>query len=187
MLNNLATTTTLTLNLSGDPTPGDVVTFGSIASGGSGYTTATGVATTSSGSGTGLTVDITAVSGIITAVAINNDGSGYVATETITITNANASGIKTTGNVGAADASRTAGTYTIGASDYISQASGSAATFSIVVDGSGAATITITDDGTGWIANETITVADAQLGSGGGAALTFDCTAIHDYLSLIHI
>ena len=36
MLNNLATATTLTLNLSGDPTPGSVVTLGAIASGGLG-------------------------------------------------------------------------------------------------------------------------------------------------------
>ena len=47
MLNNLATTTTLTLNLSGDPTPGAVVTAGSMtATGLGGFTAATGVATT---------------------------------------------------------------------------------------------------------------------------------------------
>ena len=86
MLNNLATTTTLVLNLSGDPTPGDVTAFDNASlSGGTGYNTATGVATTSSGSGTGLTVDITASGGVVTAVAINGDGSGYVVGETITI------------------------------------------------------------------------------------------------------
>ncbi|BCU96001.1 MAG: hypothetical protein CM15mV11_0760 [Caudoviricetes sp.] len=79
----------------------------------------------------------------MTGVTINDDGSGYAASEVITIVNANASGIKTIGNVGAADASRTEGTYTIGTSDYITQASGANATFSIVVDGSGAATITV--------------------------------------------
>ena len=87
MLNNLATTTTLVLNLSGDPTPGDVTAFNNASlSGGTGYNTATGVATTSNGSGTGLTVDITASGGVITAVAINVDGSGYVVGDTITIT-----------------------------------------------------------------------------------------------------
>ena len=86
MLNNLATTTTLVLNLSGDPTPGDVTAFDNASlSGGTGYNTATGVATTSSGSGTGLTVDITASGGVVTAVTINGDGSGYVVGETITI------------------------------------------------------------------------------------------------------
>ena len=250
MLNNLATTTTLTLNLSGDPTPGAVVattvsngggggfsaatavaTSGAASggagltvnttvdgngnitaaavnaggsdylitdtvtitnanagkvlalnlgtlSGGTGYTTATGVSATG-GTGSSLTVDITASSGVITNVVINNGGTGYVADETVTILNANASGIKTVGNISAADAARTAGTYTLGASDYGTEASGANATFTVVVDSNGAATITVTDDGSGFIANETVTVADAQLGGGGGAALTFDVTAIH--------
>ncbi|AOO15793.1 hypothetical protein Sn310910_093 [Cyanophage S-RIM12_Sn_31_0910] len=86
MLNNLATATTLVLNLSGDPTPGDVTAFNNgTLSGGTLYNTGTAVATTSSGSGTGLTVDITASGGAITAVAINAAGSGYVVGETITI------------------------------------------------------------------------------------------------------
>ena len=250
MLNNLATTTTLTLNLSGDPTPGAVVattvsngggggfsaatavaTSGAASggagltvnttvdgngnitaaavnaggsdylitdtvtitnanagkvlalnlgtlSGGTGYTTATGVSATG-GTGSSLTVDITASSGVITNVVINNGGTGYVADETVTILNANASGIKTVGNISAADAARTAGNYTLGASDYGTEASGANAPFTVVVDSNGAATITVTDDGSGFIANETVTVADAQLGGGGGAALTFDVTAIH--------
>ena len=53
--------------------------------GGSGYTGATGVATTG-GSGTGLTVNTTVGSGAVTGVAINNPGSGYKDNETITIT-----------------------------------------------------------------------------------------------------
>ena len=247
MLNNLATATTLTLNLSGDPTPGATVTtsvtngggggftagtavattggtgssltvdttvvggvitaaavnaggtgylvnetvtitnanagkvlsfnLGTL-SGGTGYATATGVAATG-GTGSALTVDITASGGVITNVVINDGGTGYVADETVTITNANASGIKTVGNIGAADASRTAGTYNLGTSDYGTEASGANATFTIVVDSNGAASITVTDDGSGFIANETVTVADAQLGGGGAAALTFDVTAIH--------
>ena len=44
---------------------------------------------TYSGSGTGLTVDITAVAGAITAVSINGDGQGYAVGETITITGGN--------------------------------------------------------------------------------------------------
>jgi len=251
MLNNLATTTTLTLNLSGDPTPGAVVattvsngggggfsaatavaTSGAASggsgltvdttvdgngnitaaavnaggsdylitdtvtitnanagkvlalnlgtlSGGTGYTTATGVSATG-GTGSSLTVDITAnAGGVITNVVINNGGTGYAADETVTILNANASGILTVGNISAADAARTAGTYTLGASDYGTEASGANALFTVVVDENGAASITVTDDGSGFIVNETITVADAQLGGGGGAALTFDVTAIH--------
>ena len=155
-------------------------TLGSIATAGTGYSAGSAIATTSSGSGTGGTVDITVgANGAVTGVTINDDGSGYAASEVLTITNANASGINTVGNIGAADASRSSGTYNIAATDYASQASGQNATFTIVVNGSGAATVTVVNDGDTWIANETVTVADAQLGGGGGAALTFDVTAIH--------
>ncbi len=170
MLNNLATSTTLTINLSGDPTPGDVVTFGAIAAGGTGYTTATGVATSSSGSGTGLTVDITAVSGIITAVAVNNDGTGYVAAETITITNANASGVKTLGTISAGGTGYSTATGVATSSG----GSGTGLTVDITADGSGAVTaVTINDDGSGYAASEVITI------SGGGGDATIPVSAIH--------
>lgn len=52
--------------------------------GGSGYTAATGVATTG-GSGSGLTVNTTVSAGAITAIAINAAGSGYEVGETITV------------------------------------------------------------------------------------------------------
>jgi hypothetical protein len=60
-------------------------TLGAVTIGGTGYTTAAGVATTSGGSGTGLTINTTASSGIITGVAISAGGSGYTANEVITI------------------------------------------------------------------------------------------------------
>lgn len=84
----------------------------------------------------------------------------------------------TVDTVGAADASRTAGTYTIGTSDYTAAGAGTGATFSIVVDGSGAATVTVVTGGAGYAVDDTITVADAQLGGGGGAALTFDVATV---------
>ena len=259
MLNNLATSTTLTLALSGDPTPGAVVTTGVSVGGGGGFSAATGVATSGAGSGaTGLTVDttvdaagnitaaavnaggsdylitdtvtitnanagkvltlnlatlaggtgytsatgvavtggsgssmtadITASGGAITNVTVNNGGTDFAAGETITITNANASGIKTVGNFGATDASRTPGTYTLGTSDYGTQASGANATFTVVIGTGGTVdSVTVTDDGSGFIVNETVTVADAQLGGGGGAALTFDATAIHGNGATVNI
>ena len=157
-----------------------VKTLGSFSDAGTGYANGTGITTQSSGSGTGLTLDITTSNGVITGATINNDGSGYAASEVITIVNANASGIKTVGNFGATDAARTPGTYTIGTSDYITQASGANATFSVVIGVGGTVdSITVTDDGAGFIVNETITIADAQLGGGGAASLTFDATAIH--------
>lgn len=51
---------------------------------GTGYVTATDVATIG-GTGTGLTVDITANAGAVTAVAVNNPGVGYTIGDTITI------------------------------------------------------------------------------------------------------
>ncbi len=51
---------------------------------GSGYTTASAVATTG-GTGTSLTVDIVAVAGAVTAIVVNNGGSGYTIGDTITV------------------------------------------------------------------------------------------------------
>ena len=96
MLNNLATSTTLTLNLSGDPTPGAVVTAGVISNDGTGgFSDVTGVATTSDGAGTGLTVDVTTTAGAVTGVVVNAGGSDYEITDTITIANPNAGGVAT--------------------------------------------------------------------------------------------
>jgi hypothetical protein len=54
---------------------------------GTGYTTATNVATTSAGGGTGLTVNITDDgAGGISLIAINNEGTGYELGDTVTIT-----------------------------------------------------------------------------------------------------
>jgi|TARA_R100001369_G_scaffold5769_1_gene15842 hypothetical protein len=55
-----------------------VVNGASVLTSGAGYTTANGLATTSdSGQGTGLTVDIVAAGGLITAVALRVTGTGY--------------------------------------------------------------------------------------------------------------
>lgn len=69
--------------------------------------TYTDVPTTSSGSGTGLTVDITVVGTSITTVAVNNPGVGYVGggAETITVTGGGGTnGTFTVTTVDAADA-----------------------------------------------------------------------------------
>ena len=82
-------------------------------------------------------------------------------------------------SIGAADASRSAGTY----ANLIADATGASgditkARFTVVVDGSGAATVTIVDGGEDFAVSETIQINDAQLGNGGGAALTFDVATI---------
>jgi len=56
--------------------------------GGTGYTNATNVATSNSGSGFGLTVDIVAA-GPVTTVTVNNPGQGYTVGDVITISGGN--------------------------------------------------------------------------------------------------
>jgi len=90
----------------------------------------------------------------------------------------NLTALSTVDTISAADGSRTAGTYTIGVDDYTTDGSGSGATFSITINGSGAAAITITATGEGYAIDETFTVTDSKLGSGGGASLTFDVATI---------
>lgn len=87
-------------------------------------------------------------------------------------------GIATVDTISAADASRTAGTYTIGTSDYTTDASGADATFQVVVAAGGAATVSVTYAGGGFVVDETITIVDAKLGGGGGASLTFDVATL---------
>ena len=70
------------------------------------------------------------------------------------------------------------GTYVITASDYTTDGSGTGATFSIVVAGNGAATVTITNGGNNYVVDETFTITDAKLGGGGGASLTFDVATV---------
>jgi len=77
-------------------------------------------------------------------------------------------------NVGAADASRTAGTYTVSPTG----GAGTGASVSIVVDGSGAATVTLVNGGKNYTDGQTLTATDAVLGGGGGANLTFDIDGI---------
>ena len=83
--------------------------------------------------------------------------------------------ILTVSNIGAADALRVQGTYTVSGT---SDGSGTGQSFSIAVNGSGAATVTILNGGKGHVATDTITVLDSQLGGGGAANLTFDVATV---------
>ncbi|MBL6828794.1 MAG: hypothetical protein ISQ74_02745 [Puniceicoccaceae bacterium] len=70
---------------------------------------------------------------------------------------------------GDADASRTQGTYDV--TDAAGDASGTGADFRVQVNASGVPSVRLLSGGTGYIDNETITIADSSLGSGGGAAV----------------
>ena len=82
-------------------------------------------------------------------------------------------------NIGGADGSRTAGTYT-NISPNSTGGSGNLTTtkVTVVVDGSGAATVTLLNGGYGHAGSDTLTINDAQLGGGGGANLTIDVNTI---------
>ena len=79
--------------------------------------------------------------------------------------------IETIDNIGSAHALRTAGTYNI--SSFTTNGRGTGATFTVTVDSSGAASVSITGKGINYVADEVITIADAQLGGGGAVELTF--------------
>ena len=121
-------------------------------------------------------------------VKLNNVIQEYTTTETVTSSSSIVGGyfvnttvftpVLTVTNISAAVSARTAGTYTITTTDWSSNGDGNSATFSIVVDGSGAAAVTITAGGDRFIIGETITIADSKLGSGGAAALTFNVQTI---------
>jgi len=81
--------------------------------------------------------------------------------------------ILTINNISAAVSARTAGTYAISASDYTKTGVGTGATFSIVVNSSGAAAVTVIAGGDRFVIGDIITVADNKLGGGGAAVLTF--------------
>jgi len=83
------------------------LTLGAISAAGATYVTATNVATTG-GTGTGLTLDITAAAGAVTVVAINNPGNGYTALDPITITGGDGNATTTVATVSA-----NAGAFTI--------------------------------------------------------------------------
>lgn len=91
-------------------------------------------------------------------------------------TDAPAGAVLTFTNNGAADASRTPGTYTI--TDAAGSVAGVGADFSVVVASDGTPTITKVSGGSGYAAAETITIADADLGGGGGAAVVITVSTV---------
>ena len=95
-------------------------------------------------------------------------GNGiYIATQ---------NGINTFTHNGAADGSRTAGTYIV--TGVAGSGNGEYGEFRVVVAANGTPTITLLNGGMGFAENETLTIADASLGGGGGANITVTVTAV---------
>ena len=85
--------------------------------------------------------------------------------------------IATINNIASANVSRTAGTYDIN-TGFTTSGNGTGAQFTVVVNGSGAATVTVDTVGDDYAPSETITIPDSLLGGGGAPALTFDVATI---------
>ena len=123
--------------------------------GGAGYSTGTGVST-SGGSGTGLTVNVTQTSGVVTAVSINNSGAGYTVGNLITITQPLGSVL--TFNQTAAGT----GYSTANGLSTTTSGSGTGLTVNVVDDGlGGIATITVVNKGTGYAPSDEVTIVTA--------------------------
>ena len=110
--------------------------------------------------------------------AARGDGKGLAHAGWVHVKTVASGRIAAIDTVGAADSDRTEGTYILDPSMYTTASSGDGARFSIAVDSSGAATVTVLNPGSGFADNEVITVADAQLGGGGAANLTFAVNGI---------
>ena len=85
-------------------------------------------------------------------------------------------GILSVDNISSADALRTAGTY-----NGVTSTSNKGETFNITIDSTGAALIVVVNPGYGYKntpTQDTITIADTKLGSGGAADLTFKVATI---------
>ena len=98
-----------------------------------------------------------------------NAGQGYT-----TATDA----LRTITNIGAANSSRTEGTYYDVSGS--SSGSGTGQEFDIIVDDNGLCTVVINKGGSGHAPSDVITIADSLLGGGGAPDFTFDVATIGD-------
>ena len=164
---------------------GDIVTMDTFSALDASRTagTYTGVTGTSDSSGTVGTFNIVVDgTGDVTSVTVVTGGNGHNINDTITIANANlgngiSSAIATMDTFSAADALRTAGTYT--GVTGTSSGTGTLGTFNIVVGAGGAVTsVTVVTGGSGHAVNDTITIADSSLGSGGAVDFTMDVATL---------
>jgi len=87
----------------------------------------------------------------------------------------NYNAIATVDSISVPDGNRTEGVFSNVA---YTGGSGTGATFTITIDDTGAASIAVGYGGRGYVIDDTITVADSELGGGGGPSLTFDVATV---------
>ena len=113
-------------------------------------------------------------------VVVTNVGFGYQDGDTVTVSGGGAAptgSILTVDTISRSDETRRPGKYDV--FTYTTDGTGKGAVFSIIIDGFGAATISVVKGGSGYVIDETITVTNSQLG-GVGNSLTFDVASIGD-------
>ena len=133
-----------------------------------GSATTTGVVQTSStGNGTGATFSVTASSGDYT-VSVTAVGSGYVVGEEILIEGQNLGGTKGTHDLTLTithlAGSSVGDTTHTGVTQTSTSGSGTGAQFSVTTDGNGGYSLSVTTVGSGYVANDTITIAGTSVG-----------------------
>ena len=154
---------------------GGVIQTVEIATGGSSYADATGLAA-SGGAGTGATVDIDATGGVIQTITVNNGGRGYKSGDTLTVTQGGASG--GTFTVETVDGAVVLGTTELltsnawnGGTDQTNVASGATtvspaggtgftATLTTTNSGTKVKIVSITNAGSGYSSGDVITIED---------------------------
>lgn len=128
----------------------------------------------SGGSGSGATATATVVGGIVTAIVLTNPGTGYLATDILTVT------ISGTSNPGTV----TGGLITAGGNGFTSiptvaitggGGSGATAVAGVGTSGGPVTSITITNPGSGYTSLPTITVSG---GGGTGATVTAEVSSV---------
>jgi hypothetical protein len=117
--------------------------------GGTDYTTASGVATTSDGIGTGLTVNITASGGVVSAVTVNATGQNYQVGDLIYVNG------ESTDTVGQTSTLSVDGSTVGSGIDFVADVTRTTA---------GVYSITISNPGSGFVNGDTILISGSDLG-----------------------
>ena len=127
------------------------------------FTGVTQTSTSGSGSSAAFTITTDGSNGTYTVDAITNVGSGYAASNTITIAGTSLGGATPANDLVLTVASVSSQTFTV--SQVSTSGSGTGAQFNIVVNGSGAYSLdSVEAIGTGYAVNDTVVIAGASLG-----------------------